>query len=365
MIKFTSEYYISTYSQSLDSIISSNLIPQTEKQIIFKEENKNNSDEILKSLNSESTRNVLQTLFKCRKSTAKYTIRSLLKITSKQLNKELNSLKKLNLIDINFIYSELDLEKKQKDPLDNFDVNKDSELNKLSSEQENAYLQIKDASKNKINKFLIHGVTGSGKTEVYFKLIQDTLLEEKSVILLVPEIALAPQLIERLKKKFPAEDIIVWHSALETSERQHSFLKLLENKARIVVGARSAVFSPVHNLGLIIIDEEHENSYKQDQPAPRYHTRKISEYRCEKNNAMLVLGSATPSLETYYKASSEKHPDWILLTLKQRYNANPLPEVELVDMREEFNHGNKSIFSKKLKALLETTLEKKSKAFYF
>ncbi|NQY78823.1 MAG: primosomal protein N' [Candidatus Caenarcaniphilales bacterium] len=366
LIRFTSEYYLASYSQSLDCIISSTLIPQTEKQVTVHEEIKEDIENQIKSLSGDLTAKVLSTLAKCRGSSAKFSrLRTLLKITTKQLNKEINSLKAKGLIKIDFIHKDFVVKENNKNHLQNYDSKMDSNLNSLTPEQGNAYRQINQALENDIRKFLIHGVTGSGKTEVYFQLIKDALDKNKSVIILVPEIALAPQLIERLKKKFNAEDILVWHSALEISERQHTFFELLKDQPKIVVGARSAVFTPVNKLGLIILDEEHENSYKQDQPAPRYHTRKIAEYRCEQANATLVLGSATPSLETYYKANSEKHSDWMLLTLKQRYNKNPLPEVDLIDMREEFNHGNKSIFSKKLKELLQNTLEKKEQSILF
>lgn len=366
LVKFTSEYYIANYSQSLDCIISSSLIPQTEKHLSINEEIKDGFEESLSKLNNDLSKKVLNTLFNCRGSAAKFSrLRNLLKITTKQLNKEINLLKSKGFIKIDFINKDFEVKKNNKDHLRNYKIKQSTDLNPLSLEQENAYRQINGAIGKGIKKFLIHGVTGSGKTEIYFKLIKDRLEKEQSVIILVPEIALAPQLIERLKTKFNTEDILVWHSALDLSERQHTFFELLKDEPRIVIGARSAVFTPVNRLGLIILDEEHENTYKQEQTAPRYHTRKIAESRCQQSNAILILGSATPSLETYYKACSENYPDWKLVSLKQRYNKNPLPEVELVDMREEFNHGNKSIFSKKLKRLLDSTLEKKEQSILF
>lgn len=366
LIIFSSEYYLASYSQSLECIISSSLIPQTEKQLTLNENIRADFEKNLKTLSNELNKKVLTTLYNCRASSAKFSrLRNLLKITTKQLNKEISSLKAKEFLKIDFIHKDFIFKENNKDHLQNYETNIDLDLNPLTPEQDSAYRQIRQAVQENVNKFLIHGVTGSGKTEIYFKLIKDILEQKQSVIILVPEIALAPQLIERLKKKFKAEDILVWHSALEISERQHTFFELLKDKPKIVVGARSAVFTPVNHLGLIILDEEHENSYKQDQPAPRYHTRKIAEYRCKQSEAILVLGSATPSLETYHKASSKEHPDWMLLTLKQRYNKNPLPKVDLVDMRDEFKHGNKSIFSKKLKELLETTIDKKEQSILF
>ncbi|MCH2228576.1 MAG: primosomal protein N' [Candidatus Caenarcaniphilales bacterium] len=363
IVKFCSHYYCAKYSETIETVISASLIPKIEKEIQLKINADELENEITNSTN-EKTKLVLKTLGKCRSQKAKFShLRNLCKITSKLLNNELSKLKNKKLIEVTYLYQEFNKNKVSSDHLDKFE-SEISDLNKLSEQQENAYRQISN-SPDEVIRFLIHGVTGSGKTEVYFHLIQDCLNNAKSAIILVPEIALAPQLIERLKANFPKDKIIVWHSALDIKERQHSFYKLLQNENKIIVGARSAIFCPVKNLGLIVIDEEHENSYKQDQPAPRYHTRKIAEFRAKKNKAKLVYGSATPNLETYYKALSEKHKDIQLITLKSRFNQNPLPKVDIVDMREEYKLGNKSIFSKQLKELLETKLKKKEQSILF
>lgn len=212
----------------------------------------------------------------------------------------------------------------------------------------------------KHNKFLIHGITGSGKTEIYLQLVEEMLKKDKDTIILVPEISLTPQTIDRFMGRF-GEKVAVIHSKLSPGERFDQWRSIKTGKVKLVVGARSAIFAPFKNLGLIIIDEEHENTYKSSQN-PKYDTIDVAEKRCELENSILVLGTATPSIETYYKAQKGEYE---LLELKQRANKQELPEVILVDMRDELNSGNKSIFSRALYNEIKANLENKKQTILF
>ncbi len=207
---------------------------------------------------------------------------------------------------------------------------------------------------------LLHGVTGSGKTEIYIELIEKSLTKGNSAILLVPEIALATQMITRFRGRF-RESVAVLHSRLTPTERLREWLRIRSGEARIVIGARSAVFAPTPKLGLIIIDEEHETSYKQEEH-PRYHTRDIAKWRSKENNTLLLLGSATPSLESYHSALTGEYR---LLELDQRIGDSKLPDVKVVDMSNELSLGNRSIFSRSLSQGLEECLEKGEQAILF
>ncbi len=187
---------------------------------------------------------------------------------------------------------------------------------------------------------LIHGITGSGKTEVYLQLISHCFDMGKRAILLVPEISLTPQMVERFVSRF-GKRVAVMHSRLSLGERFDQWRLISEGKVDVVVGARSAVFAPVTDMGLIIIDEEHEGSYKSES-MPRYNAKEVARKRCHINNAMLVYGSATPSVDTYYRA---KKGDIDLVEMKNRPNTSELPKVEMVDMRLELENGNKTPFS--------------------
>lgn len=364
LIKYTGDYYATPYSQVLSTVISSANIPQAEKEIFFKQtdtDNLNNENLDFKTAKfiNKAEEELLASLEKCRGKRAKFNrLKAICKLPTAKLNKLLASLEAKNCIEIKYQYQlEGKLTKEGKNYLNNFESSSDLSNKHLSAEQECVHREIQSCFSNKTqNKFLIHGVTGSGKTEVYFNVISDMFSKGKSTIILVPEISLAPQLIDRLKQRFPDNEILIWHSALDEREKLYSFMQLMKEERVIVVGARSAIFSPVKNLGLIILDEEHENSYKQEQPAPRYHTRHVAEFRAKSTGSLLITGSATPSVESYYKA--KENSEWKLLSLKNRFNQNPLPEVEIVDMTEEFNIGNKSIFSKSLHTLISDRLQK-------
>ncbi|MDQ6420832.1 primosomal protein N' [Paenibacillus sp. LHD-117] len=213
---------------------------------------------------------------------------------------------------------------------------------------------------------LLHGVTGSGKTEVYLQSIQQCLDQERQAIVLVPEISLTPQMVERFKGRF-GNAVAVLHSRLSSGERFDEWRKIRSGRAQVAIGARSAIFAPFERIGLIIIDEEHESSYKQEE-SPKYHARDVAVRRAKQHGAAVVLGSATPSLESYAAASrgaatpqggkpGEKAPP-SLLPMPDRVGGRPLPEVEVVDMREELREGNRSMFSRALHSALLERLER-------
>lgn len=227
----------------------------------------------------------------------------------------------------------------------------------LTNEQQLAYNSIKNSG-----EYLLYGITGSGKTEIYLQLIEKMLKQGKSSIMLVPEISLTPQTIDRFISRFGEEEIAVLHSKLSTGERFDEWNKIKDGKAKIIIGARSAIFAPAQNLGLIVIDEEHDESY-QSEASPRYDSIEVAEYLCNKFNIPLVLGSATPSMREFYKAKMGKIN---LLTLSQRANNSTLPKVEIVDLRDELANGNKTMISYKLQEEIKKNIEtKKQTILYF
>lgn len=222
----------------------------------------------------------------------------------------------------------------------------------LNEEQENA-VNIVSNNFNSAITYLLYGVTGSGKTEVYLSLIEKVINNGKSAIMLVPEISLTPQIISRFKARF-GDDVAVLHSALSDGERYDEYRKIMEDKVHIVVGARSAIFAPLKNIGIIIIDEEHVQTYKQDT-SPRYHARDVAIWRSNYYKCPLILGSATPSLESYARALKNIY---YLLELKQRANKKALPNITVVDMKKEYAKKN-MIFSDALKKNINKCLDLK------
>lgn len=200
---------------------------------------------------------------------------------------------------------------------------------------------------------LLHGVTGSGKTSVFIRLINETLKLEKTAMMLVPEISLTPQMVSRFKSLF-GETVAVIHSNLSLGQRVDEFKRIKSGSARIVIGTRSAVFSPLENIGIIIMDEEGEHTYKSEN-SPRYHARDVAIQRCGHNNCALLLASATPSIESCYFAHSGR---FHLFELKHRYNQSPLPQVVIVDMQREAEDGNDSLFSRSLKEAIDENLRR-------
>ena len=214
-------------------------------------------------------------------------------------------------------------------------------------------------------RFLLHGVTGSGKTEVYIRLIRQALALGRTAIVLVPEIALTPQMVSWLHARFGA-DAAVLHSALSKGERFDEWRRIRSGEARVVIGARSAIFAPLQNIGCIIVDEEHESTYQSDH-RPRYDAREIAWRRAMTHRAVLVLGSATPSISTYMRTEHGVRPEnrLELIELRQRVMNRPLPEVVLVDLRREFDKGNRSIFSERMAAELQNCLDGGHQAMLF
>ena len=223
----------------------------------------------------------------------------------------------------------------------------------LSSEQQAACDDLfSEYSEEKAHVSLLYGVTGSGKTSVFLKLIERAVPDGKGIIVMVPEISLTPQFVAQFASRF-GEKIAVFHSALSLGERLDAYKRVKKGLAQIVIGTRSAVFAPFEDLGLIIMDEEQEYSYKSES-APRYHAREIAMFRCSQNNGLLVLSSATPSVETYYYAKSGRYS---LNTLTKRYGAAVLPDVITADMNNEIQSGNASGFSDVLLQNIEYNLE--------
>lgn len=227
----------------------------------------------------------------------------------------------------------------------------------LNEEQIKAYDTVLESDKN---IFLLKGVTGSGKTEVYMNLVSYMLLFEKSSLILVPEIALTPQMIERFKGRF-GKDVAVFHSRLSDGERYDEWYRVKNDQVKVVIGARSAIFLPFNDLGLIVVDEEHESSYKSDMN-PKYNTIEVCEYLSYLKDCKVVLGSATPSVVSYYKALKGMYE---LIELKNRVNNGELPDVSIVDMREELRANNKTMFSRDLYLKIKDRLEKKEQIILF
>lgn len=273
----------------------------------------------------------------------------------------------------------IESEKVERNPL----ALKKAEDNKklpLTEEQQIAYNQIEQAiNKKRFEEFLIYGVTGSGKTEIYMQLIEKVISQEKTAILLVPEISLTPQMLDRFIGRFGKEKLAVLHSKLSIGERHDEWKKIKQGDAKIVIGARSAIFAPVQKLGIIIIDEEHDSSYKSES-SPRYNAKEIAEKICKDSNIPLVLGSATPDINSFYRTGkginidvkddfenkkSNYKEDITLLRLTKRANKSSLPTVEVVDLKQELAAGNKSMLSNSLHRAMEENLKNKRQTILF
>ncbi len=218
----------------------------------------------------------------------------------------------------------------------------------LTPAQTQAVQQINAARTS--HTFLLHGVTGSGKTEVYIQAITPRIAAQQSALVLVPEIGLTPQMVDRFRAVF-GEQVLVYHSGLSEGERYDTWRHLLLAEPRLVIGTRSAVFLPLQNLGIIVLDEEHDSGYKQEQPAPSYDAKTLAQWRAELEDCPLVLGSATPGLDTWQQKLSEQ---LTYLPLPERIQARPLPPIEIVDLREELQEGNRSMYSRRLFTALAT-----------
>jgi primosomal protein N' (replication factor Y) (superfamily II helicase) len=231
----------------------------------------------------------------------------------------------------------------------------------LTSLQEQAIKPIlHNVEENSFKTFLLYGVTGSGKTEIYLQSIQRVLEKGKEAIVLVPEISLTPQMVNRFKGRF-GNEVAVMHSGLSIGEKYDEWRKIQRKEVKVVVGARSAIFAPFENIGIIIIDEEHETSYKQEEN-PRYHARDVAIYRGQYHQCPVILGSATPSLESFARSQKGVYQ---LLTINKRMNAGEMPPVTIVDMREELRKGNRSMFSVDLFEKIQDRMGKKEQTVLF
>ncbi len=231
----------------------------------------------------------------------------------------------------------------------------------LNPEQEQAFEGLFDLLKRREpHAALLYGVTGSGKTSVYIRLVKETLKMGRTALVMVPEIALTPQLMDIFSSHF-GDDIAVLHSSLTMGERYDEWKRISSGQVKVVIGTRSAVFAPLENIGLIVIDEEQEHTYKSEN-SPRYHARDVAKYRCARSDALLLLGSATPSLESMYAAKTGRYS---LFTINSRYNSQPLPKVIIADMREELKAGNGGAVSARLREELAENIARGEQSILF
>ena len=348
------------FSKELKSLIEKDIIIVEEKlysdinakykKIVKVNFDPDKLDQIISSMSQSAYKQI--EVLKVLSQAEQMVLRDILKRT-KTSRSVINALIKKGLISIND-------EKEYRSPVNLKKIKRDIP-NDLNHEQRAAYDNIIEMIGSKRNEtFLLHGVTGSGKTEVYMHLVDYVIGNGEQVIILVPEISLTPQIVEKFLKRF-GNNVAVLHSKLSLGERYDQWMKINNGEISIVIGARSAIFAPCHNLGLIIIDEEHESSYKSEMN-PKYCTKDVAQYLCKESSAVLLLGSATPSIESYYEA---KKGNYKILELNSRFNSKPLPKVDLVDMRVELEEGNKSIFSRKLYELMKENLLNKKQIILF
>ncbi len=251
-------------------------------------------------------------------------------------------------------------ENKRRNPFLGKEIKKSEKLHP-TKEQETAISALSlSLDKEENDTFLLHGITGSGKTEVFMQIIEKVLKKGKTAIVLVPEISLTPQMTERFLGRF-GDEIAILHSVLSQGERLDEWNRIKRGEAKVVIGARSAVFAPLKNIGIIIIDEEHENTYRSEQ-SPRYDAREVAEKRCSMHKAPLLLASATPDIKSYYKA---KNGEYKLLEMTKRYNDVKLPYVKVADMRKELKDGNRSMLSRSLSEEIRKNLENREQTVLF
>ena len=264
-------------------------------------------------------------------------------------------------------YLEIKEQKVERNPLLYKEYKKSNKL-QLTEQQSQALKKVEYVIDNQEYKqFLLYGVTGSGKTEIYLQLIDKVLKIGKNAIVLVPEISLTPQMLDRFISRFGKEEIAVLHSKLSIGERYDEWNRIKEGKAKIVIGARSAIFAPIENIGVIIIDEEHDSSYKSETN-PRYNAKEIAMIIARENRAPLVLGSATPDITTFYNTKrKDKNGEnkTNLLQLTKRANNSALPKVEIIDLKQELANGNRSMLSMELYTSIEENLKKKRQTILF
>ena len=349
LAKWISNYYHTPIGKVVKTIIPFNITstyqPKSELTVALK---KNIDINEIKKLKLKAPGQFMIVDFLKKKSNPSF-ISELKKIKPQALSL-CRALEKKQLVKIKKFFLNTILEKHTFDP-----INKKIIFNK---EQEYANLKIFNSLKSKIfSPFLLHGVTGSGKTEVFINAVKHCILQNKSAIILLPEISLTPQIAGRFRSVF-GEKVALWHSKLTKSQKWITWNKIVDNQYKIVIGARSAVFTPLKNLGLIIVDEEQESSFRQESPSPRYNARDVSLIRAKKNNAVVLLSSATPSLETYYNYLNKKVK---CINLPNRYGKSKYPKVHLVNMETEQIESGKFglIFSGLFQSKIEDRLNKK------
>ena len=349
LAKWISNYYFTPIGKVVKTIIPFNITSnyQPKPQLVAELKKNINIDEI-KKLKLKAPNQFMIVDFLTKNTTPVF-ISELKKISSQALSL-CRALEKKKLVKIKNLFLNTILDKHTFDP-----INKDIIFNK---EQKYANLKIFNSLKSKrFSPFLLHGVTGSGKTEIFVNAVKNCILQDRSAIILLPEISLTPQIAGRFRSVF-GKNVALWHSKLTKSQKWITWNKIVNNEYKIVIGARSAVFTPLKNLGLIIVDEEQESSFRQESPSPRYNARDVSLIRAKKTNAVVLLSSATPSLETYYNYLNNKIK---YISLPKRYGKSKYPKVHLVNMETEQIESGKFglIFSGLFQSKIEDRLNKK------
>lgn len=343
LLEWVANYYCSDFVTVLNMAIPLKLIDKNSK-----------TEKLIEGVNAGVNIEVKDKLKK-----RQIEILELLKKQRKMPLIEFEKLAKTTRVTINKLeklgYVKISDEEIYRNPLEIFKECKKEDLFELSKEQEKIYKDIQGKYDSSTEApILLHGVTASGKTEVYFKLIDDTIKKGQNVLFLAPEIALASQLTKRLACKFGTKDVAIWHSSISEGERYDVWQKLYKDEIKILAGARSAVFAPLKNIGLIIIDEEHENAYKQTNPNPRYDARTVALKLAQFHNCPLILGSATPDVATYYKASNSDN----LFEMPNRFNNAPVAKTSVINMQNNSKQAYRGVISVQLQIAIEETLEK-------
>ncbi len=346
-----SKYYMTNIGTVLSASIISDVLDEAKKEVEF-----DTSFSNIDSLSKEESF-IVSKFLKSKSSSLSY--KFLLQksnLTKQKFYKIINNLKSKGVI-----WNKIQKKKqvKKESSYREVPIEKSNNINKivLNSYQEDAFNKVKESldKRNKNNLFLLHGVTGSGKTEVYIRLIEEAIKNGKNVIYLLPEIYLVPQIYQRLVERFDSKNIIIWHSSITKQDRVNNFERLINNDAKIILGARSASLVPMKNLGLIVIDEAHDASYKQASPAPRYDAIKACIKRGEIEDCPVLLGTATPNISEYYDCLK----NGTLLELPHRVQDLPMPKVYITDLRREIGGGGRNIISTVLRTAINETLSRK------
>lgn len=341
LIKYMREMYLCTYLEAIRVFIPRGIL----KGLTHKEKDvvSCGNEEIPAKYNKEPYKSIIEAV---KANQGKYSSR------------ELSKLFKFSLSSINTLIKN-DVLLKSTQTVYRYN-DRDYETYKAKILNHEQYEVFREVVTSEENIFLLKGVTGSGKTEVYMKIIEHYMRMGKNAIMLVPEIALTPQMVERFKGRF-GKDVAVFHSKLSDGERFDEWYRVKNGEVKIAVGARSAIFLPFKDLGVIIIDEEHESSYKSESD-PKYNAKDIAEFKSNICGCKVILGSATPCVETYHKTFNKEIK---LLTLHKRADGAEMPPIEIVDMREELKNGNKSMFSFSLKKAMDEALKRDEQIILF